>query len=240
MASNYGDDKRIFELISKIVGINSQICGKEGGHSALMTVDKKKEIKAEGDKLADELYNLLIEVDRIRIRKSPLGKQYANLYRKMLKIFDLHNMWDSYYEQILDFHENTELLDRGAFINNYYKLAPPYIQSGVTIPEGVKAMCHESRWAYVYGQYSASVALSRAVIEAVLKQKFNLQGNLEEIISQAKAKGFISGLSAWNADGVRKRANRVLHEALPSKENDAKSALDHVLHFIEEIYLEKS
>jgi len=77
------------------------------------------------------------------------------------------------------------LLDRGKFLNNYYKLKPPYVRPGTKIPQGIKNIYHESRWCFVYGQYSAAIALTRTVIETILKHKFNLEGDLNDIIDSA-------------------------------------------------------
>ncbi len=241
MGSNYEEDERIIELFWKLDRINNQLGEEEGSFPALMTVHKKRELEAERDKLANEFENLLIEVDRIEIRNAPAGKKQVIMQRLMLdSFFDLRKMWDTYYDEILDFHQQTELLDRYKFLENYYKLTPPYVQSGVKIPQGIKDICHESRWSFVYGQYSASISLSRTVVETILKNRFNLEGKLKEIIETAKQKKFISNQSAWKANKVRVLANRVLHEARPSTEEEAKNALDHVLNFMEEIYLENA
>ncbi|MCK9391475.1 MAG: DUF4145 domain-containing protein [Syntrophales bacterium] len=94
----------------------------------------------------------------------------------------------------------------------------------------------ESRWCFVYGQYSATVAMCRTVIEAVLKTKYNLTGDLNIIIDIAKKRGVIGKDTAWNANKVRLFANKILHNAKPATEIMAKNAIDHTLVFLEEIY----
>ena len=96
---------------------------------------------------------------------------------------------------------------------------------------------HESRWCFVYGQFSAAIALSRTVIEAILKQKFGLEGNLNNIIDLAGKKKIINKEAAWNANKVRMFTNKILHGDNVATKNQAKISIDHVLDFIEEIYL---
>jgi hypothetical protein len=117
-------------------------------------------------------------------------------------------------------------------------LKPPYVRTGTKIPQGIKNIYHESRWCFVYGQYSAAIALSRTVIDTILKHKFNFEGDLITIIDLAREKRFISQKAAWNAHKVRMLANKILHNANVATEKQAKNSLDHILDFIEEIYLE--
>lgn len=235
--SSYSEDKKIFETLSKIVNLEKQLGEDDGNKPCLLPVDKRKRLEEEKKKLQKEYNLLLIEVDRIEIRHSPDDKTYIDFLRYMIT-FDLHEKWDYYVEDILDFHESGDLLDRGRFLNNYYKLKPPYVRTGTKIPQGIKNIYHESRWCFVYGQYSAAIALSRTVIDTILKHKFNFEGDLNNIIDLAREKRFISQKAARNAHKVRMLANKILHKANVANENQAENSLDHILHFIEEIYLE--
>jgi hypothetical protein len=49
--------------------------------------------------------------------------------------------------------------------------------------------------------------------------------------------GVLSDDTARNANKVRLFANKILHTARPANEHTAKSAIDDVLVFLEEIYL---
>lgn len=236
--SSYSEDKKIFETLSKIVNLEKQLGEDDGNKPCLLPVDKRKLLEEEKEKLQREYNLLLIELDRIEIRHSPDDKACIDVLRYMTT-FDLHEKWDYYYEDILDFHEiSGDLLDRGTFLNNYYKLKPPYVRTGTKIPQGIKNIYHESRWCFVYGQYSAAIALSRTVIDTILKHKFNFEGDLITIIDLAREKRFISQKAAWNAHKVRMLANKILHNANVATEKQAKNSLDHILDFIEEIYLE--
>jgi len=184
---------------------------------------------------------LFIELDRIHIRYSPNSKGYVDLARKLLHdSLNLKTLWDHKYSEILEYHEQGDLLDRGKFLRNYYNLKPPYVRVGTRIPQGILNICHESRWCYVYGQYSACIAISRSVIETVLKRKYKLDGYIKDIINIAEEKGFISKKARWNAHKVRVLANNILHEANVATENQAKESLDYVLNFIEEVYFSAS
>jgi len=189
--SSYREDKEIIEILSKISKLRNQLGEVDGKKPHLLSIKKRKRLEEEEEKLFKEYDQLLIELDRIEIRHSPIGKSFVDLIRKF-EAFDLDEKWDYYYEDILDFHEDGDLLNRGKFLNNYYKLKPPYVKTGTKIPQGIKNICHESRWCFVYGQYSAAIALSRTVIETVLKHEFNLEGDLNVIIDLARGKKFIS------------------------------------------------
>ena len=235
--STFNEDKKILETISKIINLENQLYQDDDiKKPSLLPIDKKKLLEEERKKLLREYDLLLIELDRIEIRHSPDEKAYINALRVM-STFDPYEEWDYYSDDILDFHESGDLLDRGKFINNYYKLKPPYVKTGTKIPQGIKNICHESRWCFVYGQYSAAIALSRTVIETVLKHEFNLEGDLNNIIDLACEKKLISEKAKWNAHGIRRLSNKILHKANVATLNQAKNSLDHILDFIEEIYL---
>ena len=235
--SFYSEDKKIFETLSKIINLENQL-GEVNGKPCLLPIDKRKRLEEKKEKLQREFDLLLIELDRIEIRHSPDEKAYIDFLRHT-STCDLNEIWNSYYEDILDFHEDGDLLDRGKFLNNYYKLKPPYVRTGTKIPQGIKNIYHESRWCFVYGQYSAAIALSRTAIETILKHKFNLENdNLNKIIDLAREKRFISQKAAWNAHKVRMLSNKILHKANVATEKQAKNSLDHILDLIEEIYLD--
>jgi len=234
--NSYSEDKEIIEILSKLRNLQNQLGEGDGNKPSLLPIDKRKQLEKDLEELIKEYDHCLIELDRIEIRHSPIGKSFVDTIRHF-HTFDLDKEWDYYYEDILDFHENGGLLERGKFLNNYYKLKPPYVKTGTKIPQGIKNICHESRWCFVYGQYSAAIALSRTVIETVLKHEFNLEGDLNDIINLACEKKLISEKAKWNAHGIRRLSNKILHKADVATQNQAKNSLDHILDFIEEIYL---
>jgi hypothetical protein len=236
--SSYEEDIKVLELLFKIADLEKQLgLDDENSKPVLLSVEKKKKLKKERENLIDEYHELLIDLDRIRVREWPGEKGLVDIIRKFVD-FDMDTLWKDYNQYILDSYENSEILDRGAFCRNYFKLKPPYIRAGTKIPEGIQNIYHESRWCFVYGQYNASIALSRTVIETVLKAKFNLEGTLDFIIDTAKKRNLISEGTFWKIDKVRRSANKILHQAKLKTEKEAKNSIDHVLDFLEEIYLE--
>ena len=231
--NTFSEDEKFFNLLGKI-DKNEEELRKE-----ILLIDKRKQLEEQRKKLQEQLMISIIELNRIEIRESPYNKILLDLLRNGLgyQSINITDYWSDWFDEILDYHEQTDLLDRGAFTRRYYQLIPPYVKSGTIIPEGIKNIYHESRWCFVYGQYSAAVAMCRTIIEAVLKQKFHLDGKLDEIINTAKERRLIDGSIKWNANRVRILANKILHCAKPVSEKDAKDAIDYVLVFLEKIYL---
>jgi hypothetical protein len=227
------EDQELLEILAKLIRIENELGEND--------IEKREELQAEKEELLTQYELMLIELDRINIRFSPEEKSDVDFLQNIeIRGRDLKELRDYYSPAILDFHEHEGLLDKSKFVNNYYKLKPPYVRAGTQIPQGIKNLCHESRRCYVYGQYSASIALSRTVIEIVLKHKFNLEGDLRDIINQACEEGFIGKQSGWNAHRARILANQILHKANIANEKQARESLEHVLNFIEDIYLNKS
>jgi hypothetical protein len=241
--TSFNEDEDFFRLICEILEIDKKLgIDNPSPIQVVLPVDKRKQLEKQNEELYNKYVTSKIEVDRIRIRETPHHKAIVDFLRKDLayspiKIEEFKDFWDYHHEEILDFHEDNELIERGRFARNYFKLIPPYVKVGTKIPEGIKNIYHESRWCFVYGQYSATIAMSRTVIETVLKDKYGLVGDLSEIIKTAENKCLISRQTAWYANEVRTFANRILHKAKPAKEHEAKNAIDHVLAFLEEIYL---
>jgi hypothetical protein len=229
---NYKEDSEFIRLIQEIIETDEKL------DQAVLPVEKKELLEKRSKELHSQYMTIMIQLDRIRIRETPYVKPIADLLRNKLGYgpVKIEDFWADYHEDILDFHEDNELIDRGAFARNYFKLIPPYVKAGTKIPEGIKNIYHESRWCFVYGQNSAAVALCRTVIETVLRDKFGIEGDLNAAIETAKNRGRISSNIAWNANKVRTLANRILHRANQAKELEAKNAIDHVLEFLEEIY----
>lgn len=241
--TSFKEDEDIFKLIREMMDIDKELgIDNPSPIQAVLPVDKRQQLEKRNEELYSKYITSKIELDRIRIRETPHHKDLTYLLRKdlayrPLKTDEFKEFWDHHYEEILDFHEDNELIERGRFVRNYFKLIPPYVKVGTKIPEGIQNIYHESRWCFVYGQYSATIALSRTVVETVLRDKFHIEGKLDVIIEEAKSRHIISDKTAWNMNKVRTAANQILHTAKTAKEQEAKNALDHVLVFLEEIYL---
>jgi hypothetical protein len=234
------EDKEFFNLLKEILDIEETFGSDNQPPLRIVhPEEKKKQLEKRRAELLDKYMVFLIELDRVRIREAPYpmnhlvdflqGHAYCSL--------DINTAWDNYSQDILDYHQDNELIDRGRFVRNYFKLTPPYIKVGTRIPEGIQNIYHESRWCFVYGQYNAAVALCRTVIETVLRTKFHLYGDLNEVIKTAKERRLISDKTQWHANGVRILANKILHQAETISEKEAKDAIGYILVFLQEIYL---
>lgn len=234
------EDEEFIRLIREIIAIDKEL--EVETHSPLhlvSPVNKKELLEKRREELNNQYMTCLIELDRIRIRETPYDKAIVDFLRKYAGYgpFNMDDLWKDYCQEILDYHEDGEVINRGYVLRRYFELIPPYVKVGITIPEGIKALYHESRWCFVYGQYNATVAMCRTVVETVLKTKFNLYGDLKDVLNTAKKRDIISGKTHWNANRVRMFANKILHEAKPISEKEAKDAIGRILIFLEEIYL---
>ncbi|MDD2734806.1 MAG: DUF4145 domain-containing protein [Desulfuromonadaceae bacterium] len=232
-------DLSFLKAAFKISELDKRISEIESGEICILETEKVKLLE-EREKLADDFIESWIEADRIEIREAehPFIK---NLIQQIREQYTLDGLWNEYYEKILDSHENGGILDRGAFLRNYYELKPPYVKEGTKIPKGLKDICNEARLCYVYGQYSACVALSRTVLEIVLKDKLSIQDAdkmcLALLLEEAKTGNSISKKAYHRAIDIKNRANDILHKAKKVEKRHAYSALDHLVDFLEEIYL---
>jgi len=241
--TTFKEDEDLLELLRELLHIHDKLEPDNNSKIKLvLSVDERKKLEDQWEELSRKLSTTKIELDRIRIRETPHHRAIIDMFRittvhNPIKEENFNEFWKNHYEEILDFHMDNELLERGTFIRNYYKLIPPYVKVGTTIPEGIKNIYHESRWCFVYGQYNAAVAMCRTIIETVLKIKFHLSGDLNDIIKNAKERCLISGRTKWNANRVRILANKILHRAESISEKEAKDAIGYTLVFLEEIYL---
>ena len=232
-------DLKFLQAAFKISEIDEKIGKIEAGEIVASDIEKA-ELQETKEKLIDEFVELWIETDRIEIREIeyPFLKNIVQQVREKYKFVDL---WAGYNEKILDTHENGGILDRGTFLSNYYELKPPYVKVGTNIPKGLQGICNEARYCYVYGQYSACIALSRTVLEIVLKDKLSMLDTdnmcLALLIESAYSSGAISKTAYHRAKNIKDRANGILHKANTVESGHAYGALDHLVDFLEEIYL---
>lgn len=234
-------DLKFLQAAFRISEIDDKILKIETGEIVASDIEKA-ELQEIKEKLMDEFVELWIETDRIEIREIeyPFLKDVVQQVRDQYKFSDL---WDGYKDKILDSHENDGILDRATFLSNYYDLKPPYVKEGINIPKGLNDICNEARLCYVYGQYSACVALSRTVIEIVLKNKLSIleadKMCLALLLEEAKISRSISNKAYHRAMGIKNQANDILHKAIKVEKSKAYGALDHLVDFLEEIYLTK-
>jgi len=237
--SSYKEDEEYLALIQKMYQVAEELESYNKNEIKIVEPsDAKDRLKKLRNELYDQYMSISIELDRIRIRESPYKKSLIEILRKIYGYgpLNIDEIWSDYFQVILGYHQDNELINRGDFVRNYFKLIPPYVKVGTNIPEGIKNIYYESRWCFVYGQYSAAVSLCRSVTETVLRNKFFLEGDLSEVIQQAKKRKLITYETSWKVDKVRCFANKIMHKAMQATEKEAKNAIDHTLVFLEEIY----
>jgi len=240
--TSFKEDEDLLKLIAELIYIHNKLHPDNNSNIKLiLPADERKKLEDQYEEINNKLITTQIELDRIRIRETLHPKDVIDFLRnktvyRPIKTEDFDEFWYNHFGEILDCYQDNEFIERGVFLRNYFKLIPPYVKVGTNIPEGIQDIYHESRLCFVYGRYSAVIALSRTVIETVLKNKFHLEGNLKDIIEIAKDRGLISKGTTWNANKIRQVANATLHKAKPATEDQAKDSINYVLNFLEEIY----
>ncbi len=232
-------DLKLLQTAHEISELDVKIAKMTDGEIHVSAEDKSELLKLR-EKFMEDFIEVWIETDRIEIREIeyPFLKDIVQQMREQYNIGDL---WKSHQDKILDLHENGGILDRGTFLANYYDLKPPYVKKGTHIPNGLKDICNEARFCYVYGQYSACVALSRTVLEIVLKDKLSILETekicFSMLLDKAKTSSAISKGAYYRAKKIIGCANDILHKAKTVERRFAYGALDHLVEFLEEIYL---
>jgi hypothetical protein len=111
--------------------------------------------------------------------------------------------------------------------------APPII--GVATVT-VFAYLRESTRCWLYGFYGASVALSRACLEDMLKERTQLDDiGLENLIEEATQLGVLDGCMTQMAHSVRKTANKFLHGDTITPE-ESSTSLDYIRSIAEHMF----
>jgi hypothetical protein len=159
---------------------------------------------------------------------------------------------DKFDDLFSDFHSWFD-------VTGYYfakiKIGP--IISSFKVPSYLLSYFEELKETYAFGQYRASVALCRALLEMALYRKLKARGafkdkepkftsinvaredNLNRYINMAKWEKILSKGSLDIAHGIRKTANDVLHSKDAEKQFDHKVVTDTIfgtLRILEELY----
>ena len=124
-------------------------------------------------------------------------------------------------------------------VNRFLRLTP--VLAGVIPSSEVKVYLRESSRCFIYGFFQASIALSRAALEAGLNDSLREKlGKIPEVelaqkINQAARLKLVSAAGASLANSGRIAARDVLHRK-PAKENTAFDALVQSRGFLGELY----
>ncbi len=153
---------------------------------------------------------------------------------------------------ILDLDEDDDYIDPYADLRNilrkrvndsainYHKLRPPFVKHG-RIPEAAKKLYSESRWCYIFQNYSAAVALSRTILELSLKDRFEKFidiriGTAKQWLNMAYKNKKISKQVFCIGKDVILEANDVLHDGKTIDEERALEVIEQTKDFLEQIY----
>ena len=222
--STVKEDKRFLELLEEFVN-------REKDNNSDIWNDR------------EEFKQLWLEIDRINIREYP-EKGHAIIMQLLL---DLKVMRDT--EDIFEVEDPEELKDLGMNIGlnwaspiaRYFTLIPPYVKIGSKIPKNIKDLYAESRYCYIYGNLNATIVLSRAILEAVLKERFLLPKNGNDWTAGKALKRLFEKKTI--SENVFKpgwqiviEANDIVHEAKVASETKAKEIIRKTKDFLEEIY----
>jgi hypothetical protein len=217
----FSDDIKFFDVLADLVVSEKPLDP---------VVKKQKE---------NELTEILRGIDRIHIREY-FDNEIADWMEKFLKEDnELYQLEDS--EIHIDSGIELGLFYPGVYARNYYKLTPPFVRQGVKIPEKMKSLYAESRFCFIFEQFSAAIALSRAIIEFALKTKIGLHEEARDwtagkTLSKAHDLKIIDDKTYWTASKVINNADKVLHQVKNATDQEALTALDHTKTVLESIF----
>lgn len=136
----------------------------------------------------------------------------------------------------VEIHYAFELIKVLARLNKKtFKLEAPPI-TGLA-PASVVSYLRESTRCWLYGFHGASVALSRACLEAALKARLAAEqhADLEPLIDAATRSGLLDDCMAEVAHRVRRAGNRFLHGRTVT-ETDSRETLDATRGLVEHVF----
>jgi len=191
----------------------------------------------------EELKNLFRETwfyfDRTQIRDYP-PEMAIGLPHFIKTSLERSPPWSNDPEDLEEHWREHRLGDWRTHMARNWELEPPYIREGIKIPEKIRELYAETRCCYIYGQFRASVAMSRAVVEAVLKDKLKLDIKKKygagDALHDALRSKVITQDTYSLGDNIICKANDILHKAIRIKESNALKFLDDAKKFLESIY----
>jgi len=210
----------------------------QAGDVVSLIVGKRASMQtASCDEAIADAKNRLFAVDIARVmaeaRESGIEPQYDDLSKRVSREI---GEWG---ERNTEFHYAFELTKvLGRLNKKTFKLVAPPI-AGIA-PDGVRSYLKESTRCWMYGFHGASIALSRACLEEVLKRALypghsNRAPELDELIQEADQKGKLDGCLIDTAHFIRKTGNRFLHGE-PISETDSRDALDGIRSIAEQLF----
>lgn len=137
-----------------------------------------------------------------------------------------------------EFHYAFELVKVLARLNKKtFNLIAPPIKGAA--PKSVVSYLNEGTRLWLYGFHGASVALSRACLEEILKiqlgPRLKGQAGLGSLIEMASKYGILDDPLVLLAHAVRQTGNKFLH-GKPIDEKDSRVTLDAVRGIVEQVF----
>jgi len=85
-------------------------------------------------------------------------------------------------------------------------------------PSSTTLLCQEAYQSYLYGYHTASVALTRCIVESILKDRLHVDtGELSKLNDLALERGLYPKKIWYKIDQIRKSANIFVHETCKGK-----------------------
>jgi hypothetical protein len=138
--------------------------------------------------------------------------------------------------------DEHELGNIESHMKRYFTLIPPVVNVAIEIPEKVKELFAETRRCYVFGQFKASIALCRSVIEVSLKDSLkvgtiNKDWSAGKCLTTALQNKIIKDQELYAiGDDINIKANRILHGGADLSEEEALYFLNNTKKYIELFY----
>ena len=139
---------------------------------------------------------------------------------------DLLNIDDLWMRKLYKEFFAFQFLDKlGDIARRALKIKEVFTRSHVSEP--VKIICREAYLAFIHGYHTASTALCRAIVEAELKNRLNIDfGELGKLNNTAFDKGLYNKKIWHKIDQIRKLGNKFIHKIsigkIPSESENLK------------------
>lgn len=132
--------------------------------------------------------------------------------------------------------DNTSIQD--TYYENWLQLKPAVIFTGRKIPNNIRKVYAESRKCFLFGNYLATIVLSRSVLENILKNKYDLKNNwtMGELLQKLLETKQITDSPYYLAKRVKDKADQILHRAAGAIREEAKIAIERTNDLIEMFY----
>jgi hypothetical protein len=228
LISDYGATTRALDILRRAVEGKLTDEGLEREETALTELDEEF---VGMDRLEIHEYSTLADKDLFKTFLANYD-EYRNMFEKISESKDLGGA----FEHIIDGRSEIEIWYD--CLENWLQLKPALILTGKAIPNNIRDIYAESRRCFLFGNYLAAIVLSRAVLENILKNKFDLKNNWSagELLQKLHVNKQITDSQYDLAKSVKDKADKILHRAAGATTKEAKNAIDRTNELIEMFY----